>query len=329
VQFRGGFAPSEALAACASLVKAASASQKLPDRLFALDEPDSSGPESLTAVGKNTRLETRKNLRAGLILAEEGVSELPESVPVLRVTNARQAIRAIILALAERIERPAPFVSGVGNSIHPSAIVEGVLEGGVTVGAGAYVGAGSFVGRGTHIEPNATIQEHCRIGRHCVIQSGAVIGCTGFGFLDDLGGASETMPHLAGVEIGDACFIGANTVVAAGVLHPTEVGNGCKLDSHVQIAHNVRLGKNCLMASQSGIAGSTVVGDYFRMGGAASVAGHLRIGNNVSLAAKSGVTKDIPDGSVVAGFPAQPIREWRKRQVFLRNSDSYPEKEVS
>jgi UDP-3-O-[3-hydroxymyristoyl] glucosamine N-acyltransferase len=126
------------------------------------------------------------------------------------------------------------------------------------------------------------------------------------------------MPHPAGVRIGDGCFIGANAVVAAGVLHPTVLGAGCKLDSHVQIAHNVVLGEDCLLASQSGVAGSTRAGDRLRLGGAASVDGHLRLGDDVSVAACSGVTKDLPDGSVVAGFPARPIAEWRKAQIQRR-----------
>jgi UDP-3-O-[3-hydroxymyristoyl] glucosamine N-acyltransferase len=179
------------------------------------------------------------------------------------------------------------------------------------------VGPGSVIGHGTRLGPRAVVLEHVLVGRKCRVQSGAVIGCEGFGFFE-VEGAWEPMPHLAGVRLGDGCFIGANTVIAAGVLHPTELGEGCKLDSHVQVAHNVRLGKGCLLASQSGIAGSTEAGDGLRLGGAASVDGHLRLGHGVSVAACSAVTKDWPDGSVVAGFPARPIREWRRQQIWLK-----------
>jgi UDP-3-O-[3-hydroxymyristoyl] glucosamine N-acyltransferase len=266
--------------------------------LFLNDPERSSGEDAVVVVGKNTRLEIRNKLRAGLILAEPDVEGFPSDVPVIRVRDARRAVAAILKTWSGRIERVAPFEAGTDNTVHPTAVVEGVLGGGVTVGAHAFVSAGSYVGRGT------------------VIQPGAVIGAAGFGFFE-AGGGLEPMPHEAGVIIGSDCFIGANTVVAAGVLHPTEIGDGCKLDSHVQIAHNVRLGARSLMASQSGIAGSTIVGEGFRMGGAASVSGHLRIGRNVSVAAKSGVTKDIPDNSVVAGFPARPIAEWRRAQAAL------------
>ena len=274
----------------------------------------------MTMVGSRIRLETNERLIAALVLAEPGIQGLPPSLPIIHVTNARRALSALVNAFAHRIERNIPFTMGPDNSIHPSAVVEGVLEGGVTVGAGAIISKGCFVGRGSRIEPRAVLMPQTQTGRNCVIQSGAVIGCAGFGFFDD-GGPADPIPHLAGVILGDNCFIGANTVIAAGVLHPTLLGSGCKLDSHVQIAHNVRLGNDCLMASQSGIAGSTVVGDGFRMGGAASVAGHLRLGKNVGVAARSGVTKDLADHAVVAGFPAMPIRSWRRRETLLRRME--------
>ncbi|MEO6095082.1 MAG: DapH/DapD/GlmU-related protein [Fibrobacteria bacterium] len=310
--------------------------------LFSIDPPESSGPDSLTFVGPKTPLRVRSNLRAGLILAEPGIEPVcaPPSpggktvtpigarvvgsieTAIVLVNSVPAAMAAILTCLSDRWERTRPYAFGPGNRIAPTAVVEGCLEGNVIVGAGAYVGPGSFIGSGTRIDANAVIQEHCHIGRDCVIQSGAVIGCAGFGFYarpaadpaesGPIESCQEAMPHPAGVVIGDGCWIGANAVIAAGVLEPTRLGNGCKLDSHVQIAHNVKLGEGCLLASQSGIAGSTVAGDRLRMGGAASVDGHLRLGNDVSVAACSGVTKDVADGVTVAGFPARPIREWRR-----------------
>ncbi len=281
MRFQGGFALTEALEALGALV--AEPFPRDSARFQTLDAPGFSGPESLAVAGSRTRLSDLRTLRAAMLLAEPGVTGFPAVIPVLRVRDARRAVAALLNAFSDRIPRALSLVAGEGGDI----------------------------------EPGAVVRANVRIGRNCVVQSGAVIGCAGFGFFDD-DGDLEPMPHLAGVEIGDDCFIGANTVIAAGVLHPTKIGDGCKLDSHVQIAHNVRLGKRCLLASQGGIAGSTVVGDGFRMGGAASVAGHLRIGNNVSVAACSGVTKDWPDGSVVAGFPAMSIRAWRRREALLR-----------
>lgn len=283
-------------------------------RFFALDEPGRDGPDSLVVAAAGSRLDVLANLRAALVLAEHEVGGIPPGLSVLRVRDARRALAILLRAVGHRAAFEAPFAAGGGNSVHPSAVVEGTLEGEVTVEAGAYVGPGVFVGRGSRLEANCVVKGPCVLGPRAVVQPGAMIGCAGFGFFVDDAGAA-LMPHLAGVRVGADCFIGANAVVAAGVLHPTEIGDGCKLDSHVQIAHNVRLGAGSFLASQSGVAGSTVIGAGFRMGGAASVAGHLRIGKGVSVAAKAGVTKDVADGMTVAGFPARPIREWRREQA--------------
>lgn len=296
-------------------------SQKL---IRGIDGPELSQLDSVTFLGTDASLKLRAEIKAALIFCEFAV---PTQAPffMVQVHSIHPVMAILVAALKAQFlpnsfsMPPSPKVAGK-NTVAQSAIVEGELEGNVTIGAGSFIGKGSFIGSGTRIEPNVTIQENCVIGRNCIIQSGVVIGSAGFGFYPGEKGL-VTMPHLAGVVIGDEGWIGANVVIAAGVLNPTRLGNGCKLDSHVQIAHNVRMGDDCLLASQSGVAGSTVIGDRFQMGGAASVDGHLHIGDDVSVAACSGVTKDLTDKSVVAGFPAQALYKWRLQQIRLRNLD--------
>ena len=314
--FRGGITLDELNQVCGPFLKG-----PLPPNLLAqyasLDSPHKSGPLSLTILGRDSRFVPQGNVQAALILSETDLEVSFSSVPIFSISNARGCIRMLLLHFFDRIQYSVPFETGEGNQIDERAVVRGVLEGDVVVGAGAYIAPGCYVGKGTHIGPNVTLLPNVWVGRNCTLDSGAVLGSEGFGFLGSEGNL-EPMPHLAGVKIGKECFIGANTVVAAGVLEPTEIGAGCKIDSHVQIAHNVQMGKGCLLASQSGIAGSTQIGDFFRLGGAASVSGHLRIGDGVSVAARSGVTKDLASGSIVAGFPARPIRDWRRREAILR-----------
>ncbi len=123
------------------------------------------------------------------------------------------------------------------------------------------------------------------------------------------------MRHPAGVRLGDRVFLGSHATVMAGVLHPTELGDDCKLDAHCHIGHNARIGRRGLMAAYACLAGSAAAGDDLRMGGYAALAGRVAVGNRVSIAAKAGVLKSFGDGAVLAGYPARPIGQWRRGLV--------------
>lgn len=206
---------------------------------------------------------------------------------------------------------------GEYTQVHESAVVEGVVGKDAVIGPGCVVMKGAVVGDGCRLEANVTVYPHVVIGRDCVFQAGAVVGSRGFGFYEHEG-RRLMVPHLAGVRIGNRCSFGANSVVAAGFVSPTVVGDDCHFDSFVQIAHNCELGNNVFMASQSGIAGSAVVEDDVEFAGGAQSAGHLTIGKGARIAAKAGVTKNVKAGCTVAGFPAENIEDWRRSVVNLR-----------
>ena len=201
--------------------------------------------------------------------------------------------------------------------IHPTAVVDGSVGEGCRIGPNCVVMAGAKLGPGCVLESSVTVYPHVEIGEGCIFQAGAVIGSRGFGFYE-YKGERRMIPHLAGVRIGNRCSFGANTVVAAGFLTPTSIGNDSHFDSMVQISHNCRVGNHVFMASQSALAGSVTVGDGSEFAGAAKVADHITIGRNVRVAAKAGVTRNIADGKTVSGFPALEIDLWRRCMVRLK-----------
>ena len=150
---------------------------------------------------------------------------------------------------------------------------------------------------------------------NCVIQSGARIGGTGFGFEIK---TKQKINHTGNVIIGKNSSIGSNTTIDRAVFDSTIIGDFSNIDNLVQIAHNVVIGDFAVIAAQVGIAGSTKIGKNVKIGGQAGIAGHLLIGDNVTIAAKSGVTKNIPNNKIVAGFPAKDIKLWKKE--IIRNS---------
>jgi len=198
-----------------------------------------------------------------------------------------------------------------------------VIGAGVTVGddvtiyASVTIEAGSTIGDGTTIFPNVSVYSGTRIGRRCVIHSGAVIGSDGYGFATH-GGRHHKIPQIGIVRIEDDVEVGAGTTIDRAALGETVIGEGTKIDNLVQIGHNVRIGRHCLLVSHVGVAGSTVLGDYVVVAGQSGFAGHLTIGDRVQVAAKSAVLGDVADGQKVMGIPAIPFREFARREATLR-----------
>ena len=235
--------------------------------------------------------------------------------------------QAAYAAAARRLHRAR--VHQAGPAVHPDAELEAdvVLAPGAVVGAGARIGAGTTIGPNSVVGPGVAIGRRCRIGAnasvgfaligdHVEIFSGAVIGEAGFG----VAGHAENLvdvPQLGRVIIQDHVTIGALSCIDRGAWDDTVLGEHTKIDNLVQIAHNVRIGRNCLMAAQVGISGSVTVGDGVMFGGRAAVADHLEIGAGARIAAMSGVMRNVPPGEVWCGVPARPIREFMRETAWL------------
>src|SRR4051812_33417242 len=201
---------------------------------------------------------------------------------------------------------------------HFATIGENVVVGNnVTIFQNVAIEVGSVIGDDCIIYPNVVIYDGSRIGNRCIIHSGVVIGSDGYGFATQ-GGKHHKIPQIGIVRIEDDVEVGAGTTIDRAALGETVIGEGTKIDNLVQIGHNVKVGKHCLLVSQVGIAGSTELGDYVAVAGQSGFSGHLKIGNRVQVAAKSAVLDDFPDDSKVMGSPAVPFTEFARRHAVLK-----------
>ncbi|HUO22978.1 MAG TPA: UDP-3-O-(3-hydroxymyristoyl)glucosamine N-acyltransferase [Caulobacteraceae bacterium] len=231
-------------------------------------------------------------------------------------------------AAADRLHR-ARRLSGEDPAVHPTA----VLEEGVALGHGVVIGAGAEIGRGAYIGPHAVIGPGCAIGRnssigaHAVIGfaligdrvrilAGATIGEPGFG-VTAADGRTVDVPQLGRVIIQDNVSIGAQTCIDRGAWDDTVIGENTKIDNLVQIAHNVRLGRGCLLAARTGISGSCEIGDGVAFGGGAGLADHVNVGDGARVGADAGVMRDIPAGTMWIGSPARPTRQYMRELAWV------------
>jgi UDP-3-O-[3-hydroxymyristoyl] glucosamine N-acyltransferase len=291
---------------------------------------DAAKPGDISVFSDARYMELLQSTCAGAIITSPELSRYAagRQARLLVVGNPRLAYAEV----GQLFYPPAPLEPHIDASarVHPTAVVGA----GSRIEAGAVIGRGVEIGERCHIGFNVVLADgvglgsECHIGsnssigfavigRRVTVESGVTIGSSGFGFVPSAN-ALIRMPQLGRVIIEDNVQIGANCAIDRGATGDTVIGAGTVLDNLVHIAHNVRLGRHCVICAQVGIAGSTVVGDGVMMGGQVGVADHLTVGARAQIAAKGGVLRDVSPGAVLGGYPAIALKSWHRQTVGLR-----------
>jgi UDP-3-O-[3-hydroxymyristoyl] glucosamine N-acyltransferase len=284
---------------------------------------EEAGPDEVTFVANPAYLKHLDSTKAGAVI----LSTPPENRTSSAYLVTEEPYRAFLAALQlfhPPVELPAP-------GIHPTAVVAEtanvdptayigphcMIEEDAIVGPGSHlrshvsVGFQARIGAECHLHNNVVVRERCILGDRVVVQDGAVIGSDGFGFAPGEE-AYLKIPQVGIVVLEDDVEIGANTTIDRATLGETRVRKGAKIDNLVQIAHNVEVGENTVIAAQAGIAGSSKLGKWVMLGGQVGISGHIRLGEGVKVAAQSGIPSDVADNEIVGGYPAVPIRKWHR-----------------
>ncbi len=207
---------------------------------------------------------------------------------------------------------------GEDVTISPGVYIEqGVIIGdGCKIGPNSYIGENSVLGKDCHLFANVSVHKNTSIGRNVIIHSGTTIGSDGFGFVT-INGVHEKIPQTGNVTIESDVEIGSNCSIDRATIGSTSIGEMTKIDNLVHIAHNVKIGKGCLITAAFAVAGSTEIGDFCTFAGQVGIAPHLKIGKNSVVASKAGITKSLKGGETYAGFPARGILEHNRRQALI------------
>lgn len=297
------------------------ASRKIVD----LADLASAGPEHVSFFANPRYMDALRASRAGAVLLAQPTDDIV-AVQIV-CANPYLAMAQVATAL-----HPAPtFASGIepgaivdpSATVHPSATVRtgAVVDRGARVGARsviyptAYVGIDAVVGDDCLVYAGVRLLERCTLGARVILHAGVVIGADGFGYAPDATGRRHKIPQVGTVVIEDDVEIGANTTVDRATFGVTRVGARTKIDNLVQIAHNVVLGEDCVVVSQSGIAGSAHVGNRVVMGAQGGMIGHIRVADDVVLGARAGVAHSIETAGTYSGVPAMPHGKWLRVAV--------------
>jgi UDP-3-O-[3-hydroxymyristoyl] glucosamine N-acyltransferase len=298
-------------------------------RIERISTVEEASADALTFATNETYLASALASDAAAILVDSSLAKEPAEKPLLIVENSRHALAQLLASLrAPRPRGPFRHASAVvaadarlADDVYVDAhayIGNGATIGsGAVVGVGAYVGEGAIVGESVWIHARATIMPASRIGNRVVLYPGCVIGSEGFGwaFID---GKSERIPQIGNVVLEDDVEVGANTCIDRAQTGSTHVGAGTKIDNLAQIGHNCRIGKHCVIAALTGLAGSTIIGDYCKIAGQVGFKGHVTVGSRVTIAGQTGIWGDVADDATISGRPAQDHRAELRREVMIR-----------
>jgi UDP-3-O-[3-hydroxymyristoyl] glucosamine N-acyltransferase len=307
---------------------------ELDRRITGVAALDRAGPGDLCFLDHAKFAAPAAICEAGACLTPQRLAHLlPSRVSLLHAGEPYRAFVEVSRTLFPDALRPSSLFEAHGVAhgaiVHPTARLESgvIIDPGAVIGpraeigsatvigAGAVVGPKVYIGRNCAIGPNVSIT-HALIGDRVIIHPGCRIGQDGFGYL--MGAAGHVkVPQIGRVIIQDDVEIGANTTIDRGAMSDTVIGEGTKIDNLVQIAHNVLIGRHCVLASQTGISGSAVIGDNVVTGGQVGIADHVTIGTGAALGAKAGVMNDAPAGARWVGAPAKPVRQFFREVAAL------------